>query len=89
MISFSQFKQLSPDLQSNYLITEGVNLDLKLTKRNIEVALFAVHDFYAEVYFQHKTSEILRITCFRSLKKLNPYLSQIDIDDITILLSWI
>lgn len=89
MITFRQFKKLSADLQSNYLITEGVNLDLKLSKKNIEVALFAIHDFYVEVYFQHKTSEILRIQSFRTLKKLEPYLSQIDIDDITILLSWI
>lgn len=65
----------------------GVALDLAYAVRTTEAVLFAYNDFYVELVVQRYTDEILMLQCFKSSKKLAPYLHQVDISDISALLS--
>lgn len=81
-----QFKKLPAERQIEKLNKDGVPLDLACVSKSTEAVLFAYEDFYVEVVVDPGSDEILAIKCFRSMKKLDPYLVQIDIGDITDLL---
>lgn len=87
MYSIHLFKRLLPDAQSDELCRHGIALDLAHTVRSAEAVLFAYNNFYVELVVERYTDEILAIKCFKSLKRLEPYLPQIDIGEITALLS--
>lgn len=87
MFTFSQFRALPPDLQYEELGCLGVSLDLACTTANAEALLFAYADFYVELVVAKHTDEILALRCFKSIRKLAPYLHQIDLSDIHPLLS--
>lgn len=86
MYSFHQYKKFSSERQIELLNRDGVPLDLACATRSDEVVLFAYNDFYVELGVATQSDEIVFIRCFRSVKKLEPYLRQIDIDEITALL---
>ena len=83
-----QFKSLPKELQLEQLSVNGTSLDLAYTEKGMEVSLFAYHDFYVEVFFQNYTDEIIALKSFKSMHRLTPYLKQIDINEITSLLSY-
>jgi hypothetical protein len=87
MHSLLQFKALSTNLQINELNQRGIPLDLAYTTQNAEAVLFAYDDFYVELVVEKLADEIIAVRCFRSLKKLEPYLQQVDIREITSILS--
>lgn len=62
-------------------------MDLAFVDKNVEGVLFVYNDFYVELLAESSTDEILFIRCFKTLKKLEPYLAQIDISEIVHLLS--
>ena len=82
-----QFKSLPKPLQVEQLSLKGIVLDLAYTEKNVEVSLFAYNDFYVELFFQDYTDAIVAVKCFKSMHRLTPYLKQIDIKEITTLLS--
>ncbi|HYO20901.1 MAG TPA: hypothetical protein VER36_00765 [Flavisolibacter sp.] len=86
MYSFHQYKKFCSERQIALLNRDGVPLDLACTSQSDEVVLFAYNDFYVELGVATHSDEIVFIRCFRSVKKLEPYLRQIDIDEITALL---
>jgi hypothetical protein len=83
MISIHQFKKWNEDVQLDYLNLYGTNLDISRFKGNIELVLYALHNFYVEVGFQRWTSDIRSISSFSATRKLEGYLKQINIDEIT------
>ena len=85
--SFRRFKQLPVEVQIEQLNRKGVALDLACHVKTAEAVLFAYADFYVELIVAAHTDEILALKPFKSLKKLEPYLSQVDIGEITSLLS--
>lgn len=87
MHSFHHFKSLPTDLQIHHLNRKGVPLDLAHTTKSTEAILFAYNGFYVELVVEQATDEILAIRSFRSTKKLEPYLLQVDIQEIIFLLS--
>lgn len=87
MYSFHRFKRLPADVQTDELCRHGVALDLAYAVHAAEAVLFAYDNFYVELVVERQTDEILSLKCFKSLKKLAPYLPQIDIGEITALLS--
>jgi hypothetical protein len=87
MYSFRRFKTLLPETQLHQLSLHAVSLDLAYCTGRTEAVLFAYHDFYVELVVEKITDEIHSIHCFRSLRKLEPYLHQIDISTITALLA--
>lgn len=87
MYSFHRFKALPQEIQVDQLSAKGVALDLAYTAKSTEAVLFAYNDFYIELVVEKYTDEILAVKCFKSVKKLQPYFMQIDISEITALLS--
>ncbi|HET7896055.1 MAG TPA: hypothetical protein VFL47_00245 [Flavisolibacter sp.] len=86
MYSYKRFKNLKNGKQIDQLSEHGVPLDLSYQQENTEVVLFAYNDFYVELVVIKYTDEILALQCFKSLKKLKPYLHQVDISEIMPLL---
>jgi hypothetical protein len=88
MISFNQFKSLPVESQVDQLSLHAISLDLSIEKKGVEVVLFSLNDFYVELHLDRFTDRILKISPFRSLKKLDSYLPQVDINEINNLFSW-
>lgn len=84
--SFHSFKRLPADVQIDQLSVNGVALDLAYTVRSTEAVLFAYNNFYVELIVERYIDEILALKCFKSLKRLEPYLQQVDISEISVLL---
>jgi hypothetical protein len=87
MYSFQHFKRLLPERQLRQLSFHAVDLDLVRCNGSTEAVVFSYNDFYVELVMQKITDEIHSIHCFRSLRKLEPYLQQVDISGITALLA--
>lgn len=85
--SFHRFKALPAEAKIEQLSLHGHSLDLAYSTRGAEAVLFAYGDFYVELVVETISDEILGITCFRSVKKLRPYLQQINISEINALLA--
>lgn len=87
MVSFHRYRSLPEEKQVELLAQNGVVLDLAHSIRNTEAILFAFDDFYVEMVVIKYTDEILSLNCFKSMKKLDAYLHQVDIGEITALLA--
>ena len=73
---------LSQDLQAEILMQFGVNLDLIRETSNLNIELYALYDFYVEVYFDKATEDPLFLRAFNSMQELEPYLPSIGIDSL-------
>ena len=82
MYRLSQFTRLPEELRIHELKAEGIVLDLVYSSNNKDAVLFAYNDFYVEIITRNHTDEILTVRCFRTFKRLEPYLSQVDISDL-------
>lgn len=71
-----EFLQLSDEEQ--YLATwkKGANVDLYL-KGNIAIELYAVNNFYVEIYYERYTTERLYKKTFKQGELLDKYLDRI------------
>ena len=87
MYSLHRFKMLPAEKQVDQLSLYGTGLDLAYFTKGAEAVLFAYHDFYVELVVVPYTDEILAVRCFQSLRKLEPYLRQVNITPITALLT--
>ena len=74
-------------MQIDVLNQEGIALDLACTAKTAEGVLFAYNDFYVELVVEKYSDEILALKCFKSTRRLHPYLPQVDISQITSLLA--
>jgi len=88
MISIHEFKTLTLEEQVDQLNLYAVSLDIYNIRKGSEVVLFALNDFYVELYVEPLSDEIRKITCFKSTRKLQSYLHQVDIEEITDLLKF-
>jgi hypothetical protein len=87
MYSFHRFKVLPAEQQIEQLSLHGIALDLASSIKSAETVLFAYNDFYVELMVIKCTDEIHSLKCFKSTKRLEPYLHQVDITEITALLA--
>lgn len=87
MYSIHRFRSLLPETQLHQLTLHAVSLDMAYDTGGTEAVLFAYNDFYVELVVEKITDEIHSVHCFSSLRKLEPYLHQIDISEITSLLA--
>ena len=87
LYTLHRFKQLSTERQVEELSLHGISFDLAYDTNGGEAVLFGYRDFYVELVVEKYTDEILALRCFRNSKKLTPYLSQIDISEISVLLA--
>lgn len=84
MVTLHQFKNLRQEHQINCLKKYGAYLDLFRKKGNDTIALYALQSFYVELHIAKQSDHILSIKSFSSIKRLAPYLKQVNIDALTI-----
>jgi hypothetical protein len=82
MISFDAYKRLSQVMQAEILLEFGIYLELTRSTPQLNIELYAVNDFYVEVYFEKETEDPLFLRAFYSIYELEPYLHLIEIDAI-------
>ena len=82
MLSYGQYKTLSQNEQVDHLLVDGVYLDLTRHTSNYFVELYALENFYVEVYFEKITEEPLFLRPFSNLRQLDPYLGDIPIEQL-------
>ena len=85
-MTIHHYKNLDAAGKLSYLEHYGVFLELTRYYKNVEVVLYSLKNFYVEV-FMTPYNEILNISCFKNMQKLDVYLSQINISEIENLLS--
>ena len=78
----TEFRLLSLSMQAHLLCRHGVYLSWR-TEGNAFVALYALFNYYTEVYYQPQTSEVVMITSFHSTSLLEPYLAKVDLHWLT------
>lgn len=88
MLTIHRFKNLIQEEQIDVMRQYGVHLDLYRQTVECLIALYALEDFYIELHIARHTDHILTIKSFSGTKKLAPYLDQVNIDPLTILLSY-
>jgi hypothetical protein len=78
----------SLDMQLQFFLTkaEGVDLDTCIYKDNYRIALYSLYDFYVELWYNRTTKKLQKVTAFNSYKKLDTYLTSIDLTSIDNLL---
>ena len=79
MISFKAYRSLSIEKQAQILWEDGVYLELIRHTSKLNIELYALNDFYVEIYFDKSTEEPQSLKPFKKLKGLEPYLSLINI----------
>lgn len=80
MIFCEEYHSLEELLQAQLLWLDGIFLLSRKTDR-LHIELFALYDFYVEVFFDLKSDDPLYIKAFNQYYKLDLYLDQINIDD--------
>jgi hypothetical protein len=82
MVTLGNFKKLDYEVQLHFLYGSGVNLELYRTINEQEVVLYSLGNFYVEIYFNSQITRVLQLKPFHSVKKLEPYLPNVDISEI-------
>lgn len=75
------FKLLADDEQIDVLYNEGSFLG-KRYYNGSQVLLYALDSFYVEVFYKEYRRYISCINCFQSTAQLQPYLEQVDVEDL-------
>lgn len=76
-----EFVQLSKTQQRIYLLTQGTFLADRQNEQ-YDMMLYELHGFYAEVAFVKHTNRVAYFKTFEGTKDLEPYLAQIDLEDL-------
>ena len=82
MLTFQEYRFLNEDLQTQILSFDGIYLDLNRTSRQYNVELYALYDFYVEIFFDRLMEEPLYLKPFKGTRFLEPYLERIDIAEV-------
>jgi hypothetical protein len=76
-----QFEQLDLDSKLLLIWKEGVLLGHR-SERNAYMSLYQYCDFYVELHYHNCFDGIVKLSSFECEEELNPYLEQIDLDEI-------
>jgi hypothetical protein len=82
MLTYHEFQALNEDMQTQLLSLDGVYLDLNRSKGRYHIELYALYNFYVEIFFERSTEEPMYLKAFQKMKSLDPYLEMIDIGEI-------
>lgn len=85
-LSRHQFAALDPSIQAALVNYEGSDLGLRFYNGNHCVLLYSLFDFYVEIWQTRRTKQLKRIASFTSYKRLDHFLSSIDISFVNALL---
>ena len=86
MIYLHEFRCLPVNKQFYILDKCGIELSALFTRKESKV-LFSLYNFYVEIVYIRASSEIKSLLAFSDMDRLEPYLEQINIDGLTIILS--
>lgn len=75
------FQLLSIDDQINLLYCEGIYVGKRKSSGQIAV-LYQFETFYVEIFYWRYRCFVDRLFCSKSTSVLNPYLRQIDVDEL-------
>lgn len=81
-MTFSTFNILPQGLQADVLLNSGVYLDLARETSKLNIELYALHEFYVEVYLDKITEDLVLLRAFESLRDLERYFHLIAINSI-------
>lgn len=80
-MQFCEFKWLDLPVQAHIIYQNGVYLSERI-EDDLFVALYQIFDFYVEVYYRHRTAEIVKFISFHSDVLLEPYLQRISLEEV-------
>lgn len=75
------YENLPEAEQLEHIQNDGVYIGKRWNKKN-SLLLYQVNDFYVEVNYLKYRCYVYRIRCFRSTMLLEPYLDQVDIEPL-------
>jgi hypothetical protein len=75
-----EFRSLTEEQQAE-AVWNGVFLDLR-AYLGLNILLYAIDEFYVEVYYSPSLNKIEGLRPFRSTKPLEPYLAQFNTDEL-------
>jgi hypothetical protein len=81
MLSCEEFQLLDELMQEQLLKIDGVFLMRRKTSK-LHAELFALYDFYVEVFLEKSATTLLYIKAYDSVNKLDAYLENIIIDGL-------
>jgi hypothetical protein len=81
-----EFNRLSIGERFRWIVEEGIFLGVNRYVTGYRIALFSLYGYYVEVYIQTKTGTIGKVRPFFSYKKLDAFLHEVNISELTDLL---
>ncbi len=79
VMMLNEFTQLTDKEKVNLLYAHGVYIGKHKQETTI-VLLYQLEGFYAEIYYRKYRCVIKRISCFATTARLDPYLTEIDVE---------
>jgi hypothetical protein len=76
-----EYENLPEAEQLELIQNDGVYIGKRWNKK-ISILLYQINDFYVEVIYRKYRCYVDRIRCFRSTMLLEPYLDQVDIEPL-------
>ena len=73
---------MAQNKKAQILWMDGVYLNLVRHTKRMTIELYALYNYYVEIYFDKFTEDPLFLKTFQSCKSLDPYLPLVSIDDI-------
>ena len=76
-----EFTMLGEMEKVDFIYREGIYVG-KRKKNSITIVLYQIDSFYAEIFYRKYRYSVNRIRCFTSTLPLDPYLEQIDVEEL-------
>ncbi|MEJ7912465.1 MAG: hypothetical protein WKF70_04875 [Chitinophagaceae bacterium] len=80
-MTMHDFELLEMVEQLNYLQKEGTYIG-KRKLNELSLLLYQSNDYYVELFYARHRMDIIKLRCFKSTTTLDPYLSEILIEDL-------
>lgn len=80
-MTLQDFQLLPGDRQIDELYQSAVYLGKRKQASSI-ILLYQLESFYVEVYYRKYRSHVRHLHCFESTELLDPYLEQIDVENL-------
>src|SRR4051812_25978961 len=81
MLSFSLYQAMGQGRKAGVLFSRGVWLGLVRQTPRLKIELYALMDFYVEIFYDRFTEDPLFLQAFQNMDGLDPYLPQVNIKD--------
>lgn len=80
-MNFYEFRMLDKIDQIDLLYKDGIYIGKRREGKSI-VVLYQLNSFYVKVFYQKYRCYVRRLYCFTSTQLLNPYLDQVNVEDM-------